>query len=795
MKQIFKLQILSIPLWISLTGCSVVEDPEGIQRQSLEPEPQELNEWFKEGNNNIENLNLKSLSVARAPTSFDMSFGMFRVNDMTEWEELDSDFEIDPANSATAWKVHNQSAVELTLEGWDEHHQILTLNAGELVNRVRISFECPENFHAQGLGAQSHDVDHVGQRVPLMVSEQGIGKRDDNDYDDLWFLRGRRNSTHIPMPVFVTNQGFALAVESYAFMVFDMCHTSHDTLDLEVWDSSFRLHLFKAESPQEQVQKISDWVGRPELPAAWMHLPWNDSVGGANATHALAEFLREEEISSSAIWSEDWRGGQNINGQYRLIWNWSFDDERYPNYPEFAQRLKRNGFAHQLYHNTFVAEGVDVYKELLDSNYLVQRDDGTDYLLDSPTGGFVPAGIIDLWNDAGVRWLKAELGETFDAGSLGWMADYGEWMPIHDVANLNAFEGTKRHNEYPVRWHQINDEARRAHENADTIIIYGRAGHLGVQKSMQVVWGGDQRTSFDEDDGLPTVIPIGLGLSATGFPYFTHDIAGYQSTTNAPATKELFWRWTELGAFTPVMRTHHGIDAGANWDLQSDAETTEHWQRYANLHARLFPTMRQLAQRSAEEGIPMWQSMAMLHPGDDEAWQLKDQFYLGDHIMVAPVVKEGATMRSLYLPSGRFLKIDFDNYANSSWFESGGEWFEVEAELGDCPVFLREGGAIALFEEAPMTTFIGTNIPNDLSAVEHSWEWLVAQVESNTPDSAYMRLPTYQGGEIELDFTNVRSNTRLNCVLGPGQNTIGCKDVVIDSIGAANSHRHQFKIF
>ena len=58
-----------------------------------------------------------------------------------------------------------------------------------------------------------------------------------------------------------------------------------------------------------------------------------------------------------------------------------------------------------------------------------------------------------------------------------------------------------------------------------------------------------------------------------------------------------------------------------------------------------------------------------------------DQFMLGDSLLVAPVVEEGATTRSLYLPPGTWYHVwTGDNY-------EGGVTLTIDAPIGSPPVF------------------------------------------------------------------------------------------------------------
>ena len=108
-----------------------------------------------------------------------------------------------------------------------------------------------------------------------------------------------------------------------------------------------------------------------------------------------------------------------------------------------------------------------------------------------------------------------------------------------------------------------------------------RSGWARTSALAPIVWAGDQRTSFDRDDGFPTVLAMGIGMGASGVSLFTHDIGGYQSVGNPPSTRELWFRWASLGAFTPIMRTHHGAFDTDNWQFDSDDATTEHFAAMA----------------------------------------------------------------------------------------------------------------------------------------------------------------------------------------------------------------------
>jgi alpha-glucosidase len=229
----------------------------------------------------------------------------------------------------------------------------------------------------------------------------------------------------------------------------------------------------------------------------------------------------------------------------------------------------------------------------------------------------------------------------------------------------------------------------------DDSVIFVRSASLHSQPLVQVIWGGDQRTDFESDDGLPTVMPIGIGLSAVGFPFVTHDIAGYQGSTNPPGDQELFFRWTELGAFSPIMRTHHGTHPTLNVNIFTNDDTIAHWQRYSSLHMRLYPYLRKLALAAcAKGGAPLWTPLPLAFP-DDDVWGLKDEVMLGPALLLAPVVTQGAVSRTVRFPSARFAPFTPFGPVTSSAVV-GPKDAVVDAPVGEVPVFVVAGGIVPM---------------------------------------------------------------------------------------------------
>ena len=336
-------------------------------------------------------------------------------------------------------------------------------------------------------------------------------------------------------------------------------------------------------------------------------------------------------------------------------------------------------------------QDTQAWDDAVADDVLIHDDQGQPYTFTGFT--FEQESELDLTNPDAVAWAQDRMQRALDVGFSGWMTDFAEWQPT-DCVLSDGEDPLQAHNRFPELWQQTSADALAGHDAT----FFVRSGWTHTASIVPVVWGGDQRTDFEPDDGLPTVVAMGLGLGASGVPVFTHDVAGYQSIGNPPSDKDLWFRWAWLGAFTPVLRTHHGAFDTDNWQFDSDDETTAFWAKVGREHTRLFPYLYGLAAKAAEDGTPLILPPALVF-GDGD-WGRMDGWMLGSSLFVAPVLERGVTGRQVDLPAGATW-YDWWTHAPA---QSG--WYD--ADIDQIPVFAAAGTTVPVFAEAP-----GTLVPVD----------------------------------------------------------------------------------
>lgn len=555
-------------------------------------------------------------------------------------------------------------------------------------NRLGWSADCDEDEHFLALGAHAMDVDHVGQEFDLFVAEPGIGKSDTEDPGDSWQVQGGRHDSSYPVPFTIRpqrNQG--LLFDTTTRMELDLCASDPERFSVTSWEQdNFRTLLIAGNSPVEVLRKRVQLTGLAPLAPAWVFGPWLDAIRGSANVRDLAYKSRESGAPLTAIWTEDWKGAVENGLGYHLKGEMTLDTTLYPDGVELAEELEQLGIKWLAYFSSFVAQESSLWEPAVEAGILIKNPDNEPYTFFGATLDKV--SMIDLSTSAGRDWIQAFMLEALAIGFDGWMADYAEWLPP-DAKLASGQDALALHNRYPEWWQETNAEVM---EGTDAS-FFARSGWLNTSALAPIMWAGDQQTSFGTDDGLPTVLPMGLGIATSGSPVFTHDIGGYSSVGVPFTDKELWYRWASLGAFSPVMRTHHGAWDTENWDYDSDEETWAYWTTLTREHMRLFPYRYGLASRAATDGTPMVLPVSFVTSSKD--WGRLDAWMLGEALLVAPVVERDARARYVELPS------------EEEWVDW---WTHVPATSGDfpaalheIPVFARGGTLVPTFDVIPQT--------------------------------------------------------------------------------------------
>ena len=155
-------------------------------------------------------------------------------------------------------------------------------------------------------------------------------------------------------------------------------------------------------------------------------------------------------------------------------------------------------------------------------------------------------------------------------------------------------------------------------------------------------------------------------------------------------TQELFLRWAEMAAFTPMMRSHEGNRPKDNWQFYSDDSTLDGLARMGRLFVALKPYRKAVLAENTRDGIAAQRPLFFHYENDPASFAIQDQFLFGRDLLVAPVITEGAGTRTVHLPEGPAVEGHIDEWVHL-WTGAvcrGGD-VVVDAPIGQPPVFWR----------------------------------------------------------------------------------------------------------
>ncbi|WP_216350612.1 alpha-glucosidase [Paraburkholderia fungorum] len=629
--------------------------------------------------------------VGRGVETVEMYRGNFDISDYVEERVALRDARLTQNADGSArieLARHADTPAELVITAQRTANGVhLALSGDASLNRLWWRVPAQADEHVWGCGEQMSYFDLRGRHFPLWTSEPGVGR--DKSTHLTWQADVTSKSggdyyhTNYPQPTFVSSQKYCLHAQTTAYADFDFRHDGWH--ELQFWAVPERLEFIVADDFVTLVERISMRFGRqPTLPDWVMNGAILGLKNGRDHAQEIFEASRAAGVAVSGLWCEDWAGIRQTSFGKRLFWDWRWNDTRYPGHAEWLAQLKQDGVRFLGYVNPYLCNDGTLYQEALAADYLAKHADGSQYLVDF---GEFDCGVVDFTNPAAARWFEERVirGEMLDRGLDGWMADFGEYLPT-DLVLANGVDAMLMHNAWPTLWAEVNARAIAAAGRTGDALFFMRAGYTGVQAHCPLLWAGDQSVDFTRHDGLQTVICGALSSGLLGNAYHHSDIGGYTSLFGNVRTPELFQRWAEMAAFTPVMRTHEGNRPAENFQFWQDADVLAHFARMTRLFVALKPYVQGLIDEAAARGLPLQRPLFLHYEHDAATYAIQDQYLYGRDLLVAPVHAAGATQWSAYLPSG-----DAWTHLWSGVEYEGGQRVTVDAPLGEPPVFVRRG--------------------------------------------------------------------------------------------------------
>jgi alpha-D-xyloside xylohydrolase len=502
----------------------------------------------------------------------------------------------------------------------------------------------------------------------------------------VWNYRGetiplRQENTEIVVPLLISTNGYGIFWNNPSRSLADNKFVHSLYLRSEVADRIDYFFIYGPDADQI-IGRYRELTGEVPLFGRWAYGFWQckNKYQSQAEIEGVAAKYRALHIPVDNI-VQDWFWWVTMG---EMKWN-----PKYPDPQGMINKLHDEHFHLMVSVWPFFRPGTSEYEQFDKNGWFIAK---------TLVGGFHPLGqaLYDPTNqEARAQYWKNIDTALFEKGVDAWWLDTDE--PETEGREDNILIDHKMHigsgaryaNIYPL-WHSegVSQGQQKASEKK-RVFILSRSAYAGSQRLGVTAWSGDVLSNWET---FKRQIPAGLNFAMSGMPYWTTDIGGFISggNLNDPKFRELFVRWFQFGAFSPIFRVHgtRYPDENELWSYGPEAQKI--LVDYDNLRYRLLPYIYSQAWQVTSNHGTLMRPLVMDWREDLEAQNISDEYLFGPAILVSPVTTQGATSRRVYLPK-------------SSWYDfwtgvrvEGGKYVNADAPLQKLPLYVRAGSIIPM---------------------------------------------------------------------------------------------------
>jgi len=630
------------------------------------------------------------------------------------------------------------------------------------------AFASPSDEAFLGFGERFNKTNQRGVQVFSYLEEGGIGAGEgkpaspDNPYPN------GEAMAYYPVPFFLSTRGYGFWLDTTWRSQFELATERDDAWRVWHVGTNLAFEVYTPTTgdarpwPYQLIDRFTATTGRPMTAPHWVYGPRRRiNSGDVQGSVSEIQAMRDLDLAITAI--DDalhfYPNGSHVGNEAGLS-AWTAQAR--------ALGYRVNGYFNSMINQAPESPLASRAAMGLAAGYFLAEPDGTFPPVSILTGGkVVDLYVVDFTNPAARTWF----GESFDwataLGYSGWMYDFGEYVQTGVVAS-NGMVGEELHNLYPVLYAQTVYEHMQATPFANDWLAFMRSGYTGSSQYVPAKWAGDPASSFEDADGLPSMVRAGINIGIAGVPNWGGDIGGYHCLRDGTdaADGELLARWIEQGALTPIMMDQDSC-VGGEPDLKAsifnslDAQAA--WKTYARLHTRLAPYLHTLGVEATATGAPIMRHVFLEHPERLDLASEDAAYYLGQALYVAPVVARNARTKTVNLPPGTFL--EWQPAGATGTPINGGASLTIDAPLDKLPLLLRAGYLVPLLDPTVDTLAEET----DAAIVSAADVATVYDVVGLLRMGQTARFAVYDGTTVQAAYTGAVSSPTLSAVTTDGE--------------------------
>lgn len=545
------------------------------------------------------------------------------------------------------------------------------------------------------------------------------------------------------VPFLVSTKGYGLFWDNYSPTVFEE-KAENASFKSDVGDC-IDYYFMVGGNIDGAIACMRDLTGQAPLLPLWTFGFWQskERYKSQNELVGVVNKYRELNVPLDGI-IQDWQYWGN-----NYLWNaMEFLNPEFPNPKKMVDDIhKQNAHLIISIWSSFGPQ-TKQYREMKPKGMLLNFGTWPQSGLEAwPPNMEYPSGVepYDPYNPEArdIYWKYLNKG-LFSLGIDGWWMDSTE--PDHldfkpSDFDLKTYLGSFRkvRNAFPLMAVGGVAEHQRATTSDKRVFILTRSAFAGQQRYGANTWSGDVNSSWQS---FRNQIPAGLNFSMSAIPYWNTDIGGFfagsynknwndGSGAKNPAFQELYVRWLQFGAFTPMMRSHGTEVPREIYNFGQKGEPIyDAIEKSIKLRYSLLPYIYSTAWEVTNHQSTIMRALVMDF-NDKHVVDMNNEYMFGKSILVAPVVNAQYTPESVVKTDEntgwdkaankqeKIVPVDFTQPKSSkvylpngtTWFDfwtnqkyDGGQEVVLPTTIDKIPLFVRAGSIIPFGPEVQFAT-------------------------------------------------------------------------------------------
>lgn len=493
---------------------------------------------------------------------------------------------------------------------------------------------------------------------------------------DMWNADGGTASeqTYKNIPFYMTNRGYGVFVEDTSDVSFEVASEKVERVQFSAEGETIVYDVIYGGTPKAVLDGYTALTGRPALMPAWSFGLWLSTSFTTNYDEKTAtsfiQGMADRDIPLSVFHFDCfWMKGFN--------WcDFTWDEETFPDPEGMLKRYHDRGLHLCCWINPYIAQASPLFREGMEHGYLLKKTNGDVWQTDLWQAGM---GILDVTNPDARAWYCGYLRKILRMGVDCLKTDFGERIPVKDIAYFDGKDPLHMHNYYTFLYNKMVFDLLKEERGEGEAILFARSATAGSQQ-FPVHWGGDNSASYVS---MAETLRAGLSMSHSGFGFWSHDISGFEQT--APA--DVYKRWAAFGLLSSHSRLHGSSSYRVPWLF--DEESCDVVRKFTRLKCRLMPYLYGAAVEAHEHGTPMMRPMMLEFPDDPACDTLDRQYMMGESLLVAPVFHADSHV-DYYLPDGQWTSLLDGRKVQ------GGHWQRETHDFLSLPLMVRPGTVLPM---------------------------------------------------------------------------------------------------